>query len=61
MEQKPNFDEIKDIKQYMIFEGIDCKKYNYSLDSDVQMLSCQGAKVYLHKSGDRLIIINKNE
>jgi len=32
MELKPNYDEINDIKKYMIFEGIECKKYNYTLE-----------------------------
>lgn len=58
MEETPNFNEISDIEKYMVFEGINCKKYNYSLDSDVQMLSCQAATLYLHEGLESIILIN---
>ena len=35
MESKPNYNEINDIKKFLVFEGIDCKKYNYCLDTEV--------------------------
>jgi hypothetical protein len=38
--QRPNYGEMEDVRDFMKMEGIACKKYNHSLDKEVQRLSC---------------------
>ena len=39
-------------------EGIECKKYNYSLDKEVQVLMQYRSRIFLSADETELIILN---
>ena len=54
-----SFDYIDDIKEKLKTEGIECKKYHYSLDKRTQQLTTLNSMLYLSEDERRFIIINK--
>lgn len=39
--------------------GISCKKYNYCLEEEAQLLSSQDATIFLSQNEEELIIMNE--
>ena len=50
---------MKEIMKMMVKDGIPCKKYNYCLDKDAQLLSSQNAILKLSADHEMLFIINE--
>lgn len=47
------------IREYMKTSGIPCKKYNYCLEQEAQLLSSQNATIFLSEDESELVIINE--
>lgn len=58
-ENHPYLDEIEDIVEFFKGDGIQCKKYNHSLDKESQKQSNYKAVIKLSNDGKELIIINR--
>ena len=53
-----NFHKIFEIKKYLKTVGIECKKYNYCLDKEVQLVSTKRANIKLSEDETEFQVFN---